>query len=112
MHRFARSAVVSLALAASHAGGADAHSAAARSCGAIRDDGDPVGIVVQHGKAPCSTARRILRTYLRSHALCSGSSCLRRRSGWTCQTAPAFQWPRLPSCSRAKREIAAYAPAD
>jgi hypothetical protein len=112
VHRFTRFAVIVLALAAGHAGVSAAHPAATRSCGAIRVDGGPVGITVQRGKVPCSTARKILKTYLRSHAPCSGSACQRKHARWTCLSAKHADWPRLASCTRGNRAIAAYAPAD
>jgi hypothetical protein len=37
---------------------------------------------------------------------------VRKHSGWTCQTAPASALPRLASCGRGKRLIAAYSTAD
>jgi hypothetical protein len=45
-------------------------------------------------------------------APCAGSSCVRTRAGRTCQTAPPAALPRLASCSRGKRRIAAYSTAD
>ncbi|MDA0161302.1 hypothetical protein OM076_13575 [Solirubrobacter ginsenosidimutans] len=101
-----------ITLAVGHAGASTAHAVAERSCGRIRDDGARVGIVVKRGKVPCSTARKILRTYFRSHAPCSGSSCLRKHAGWTCQTAPASELPRLASCVSPGKRIAAYSTAD
>jgi hypothetical protein len=112
VHRITRFAVLVLALAAGHTGTSAAHPAVTRSCGAIRDDGDPVGITVQRGKVACATARKILRTYLRSDAPCTGSVCRRKHFGWTCLSAKPADWPRLASCTRRNRLIAAYAPAD
>ena len=37
---------------------------------------------------------------------------MRKHFGWTCQTAPASALPRLASCSRGTRLIAAYSTAD
>jgi hypothetical protein len=56
VHRFTRFAALALALAAGHAGVSAAHPAAARSCGMIHDDGDPVGITVQRGPVASSHA--------------------------------------------------------
>jgi hypothetical protein len=37
---------------------------------------------------------------------------VRKHAGWTCQTAPVSALPRLASCSRGKKQIAAYSTAD
>src|SRR3954447_15675597 len=71
-----------LVLAAGHASVSAAHPAGDRSCGLITDaDGARIGIVVKRGSVPCSTARKVLRTYFKSHAPYEGSSCVRKRSG-------------------------------
>ncbi|MDA0163138.1 hypothetical protein OM076_22885 [Solirubrobacter ginsenosidimutans] len=111
MQHLTRLAVLIFALAAGQAGVSGAHPAAERSCGLIRDDGARIGIIVQRGRVPCSTARTILPTYFRSHALCGGSSCLRKHAGWTCQTALASELPRLARCVRPGKRIAAYSTA-
>jgi hypothetical protein len=101
VHRFTRFAALALALAAGHAGVSAAHPAAARACGMIHDDGDPVGITVQRGPVASSTARKVLRTYLRSHARCTGSAWGRKHAGWMCLSAKPADWPRLASCTAA-----------
>jgi hypothetical protein len=113
MRRITGTALVALALATGHAGVSTAHPAADRSCGLIKDsDGARIGIVVKRGSVPCTTARKALRMYFSSDASCEGSSCVRNHAGWTCQTAPASELPRLASCNRGKKRIAAYSTAD
>src|SRR6478735_257386 len=112
-HPIARLALCFAMLAAGHAATSAAHQPAkARVCGSFRNDGDPVGVVIERGKPTCTTAKKVLRTYLRSHAPCTGSACVRDHFGWTCASAKAPDWPRLASCTKAKARIAANAPAD
>ena len=87
--------------------------ARARVCGSFRGAGsDPVGVVIERGGPSCATAKKVLRTYLRSHAPCTGSACVRKHCGWTCARVKAPDWPRLASCNKGKSRIAAEAPAD
>jgi hypothetical protein len=59
-----------------------------RSCGLITDsDGARIGVLVLRGRPSCTTAKRVLRAYFRSHAPCGGSACVRRHFGWTCASA-------------------------
>jgi hypothetical protein len=110
MRRITRTALLIVALAA---GVSAAHPAVDRWCGPIKhSDGARIGIVVKRGGVACATASKALSTYFKSHAPCEGSSCARKHSGWTCQNAPASALPRLASCSRSKKQIAAYSPAD
>src|SRR4051794_16864475 len=98
MHqRIARTALCIVMLAAGHAGASAAHPPAkVRPCGSFRDaEGTPVGVVIQRGHPTCATAKKVLRTYFRSHAPCDGSACVRKHFGWTCATATADAWPRL-----------------
>src|SRR5690348_9403551 len=112
-HRIARLAICIAMLAAGHAGVSAAHETTrSRACGSFRDDGQPVGVVIEKGKPTCATARKVLRTYLRSHAPCSGSACVREHFGWTCASAKTADWPRLASCTKGKSVIEADAPAD
>src|SRR4051794_35084239 len=113
-HRVVRIIFVGLLLAAGHAGASAAHQPAkARACGSLRGpNGDPVGVVIERGKPTCATAKKVIRTYVRSHAPCGASACVREHFGWTCASAKAPDWPRLASCTKAKSRVAAYAPAD
>lgn len=63
------------------------------------------------GGAACTTARRVLRTYLTSTAPCSGSACVQSHLGWLCASATVDARPRLASCSRERTVIAAYSTA-
>ena len=85
---------------------------AARGCGSIHVHGAAVHVHVLRGVVPCPTARRILRGYATATTPCQGSSCLRPIGNWTCQTASYFDFPRLASCDRHTRWIAAYSTAD
>jgi len=85
---------------------------AARGCGTETGRGGPYHVQVKRGVVSCRTARMVLRRYATSHARCEGSSCLRVQRGWACQTAPGFAFPRLFSCSRGRRWVAAYSLAD
>jgi hypothetical protein len=100
-------------LAAGHVGVSAAHEPAKiHTCGSFRDDGQPIGVVIERGKPKCPTAKKVLRIYLRSHARCDGSACVRKHFGWTCASAKAPDWPRLASCEQHESTIMAYAPAD
>src|SRR3954447_13307098 len=102
-------AAVALAGAAPAAG----RPAAGRPCGLFTDrDGARIGVTVLRGSTPCSTAKRVLRQYLNSHAPCEGSACVREHGGWTCATAAAYASPRLASCTRGRARVAAYSTAD
>jgi single-strand DNA-binding protein len=80
-----------------------------RACGNVRlHDGATVHVRVLHGAATCPTARAIARRYLNSTGPCTGSSCVRPVRDWTCQTAGLHVFPRLASCVKATRWIAAY----
>jgi hypothetical protein len=85
---------------------------ASKDCGTYHGRGGPYRVVVDHGPVRCRTARRILRRYATSHAPCSGSGCYRTIKGWTCGSGNAGAYPRLFSCSRERRSIAAYSLAD
>lgn len=114
-HPVIRIALVALMLAAGHAGVSAAHPAAKpRGCGSlgIKSGGMPVVATVERGATSCATAKKVLRSYLRSKAPCSGSACVREHSGWTCASAKSADWPRVASCSKAKNVIVAYNPAD
>ena len=88
----------------------DTALAAERNCqGYIYTDTAPAGVSIRRGTTSCRTAKRILRTYLTSDAHCEGSACVRRHHGWTCASAAWIARPRLASCSRGRRLIAAYA---
>src|SRR3954453_21339199 len=113
-HSVARLALCVAMLAAGHAATSAAHQPAkAQVCGSFRDaDAGPVGVVIERGKPTCATAKKVLRTYLRSHAPCTGSACVRKHFGWTCASAKAPDWPRLASCTKGTSMIEAAAPAD
>src|SRR4051812_14028387 len=65
---------IAMQLAAGHASVSPAHEPPkVRTCGAFRHDGQPVGVVIEKGKPTCATAKKVLRTYLRSHAPCRAS---------------------------------------
>src|SRR6476469_3213454 len=100
--------------AAGHAATSAAHQPAeAHVCGSFRDaDAGPVGVVIERGRPSCATAKKVLRTYLRSHAPCTGSACVRKHFGWACSSAKAPDWPRLASCEKGKSRIAAEGAAD
>src|SRR3954469_4198224 len=84
-----------------------------RGCGTTRlNDGAAVHIRILRGPATCATARGTLRRYLHAHAPCGGSSCYRRIAGWDCQTPGYSAFPRLASCSRGNRWVAANSLAD
>jgi hypothetical protein len=86
----------------------------ARNCGGHITDaqGAPVGVTIRRGNSTCASAKRILRAYLHSTAPCEGSACRRKHHGWTCLTASPASYPRVASCSRRRRDIAAYAITD
>jgi hypothetical protein len=88
--------------------------AIAPSAHARKDYGTAAGMAVQVERGPvgCPTARGIVRSYSRSKAPCAGSSCRRSVRGWTCQSSPAFAFPRLLTCSRGSRRVVAYSRAD
>ena len=84
-----------------------------RGCGTVHlNDGASVHTRVLQGDVACWTARRTLRRYFNSTAQCAGSSCLREIGPWTCQAAGYHDFPRLASCNRPGRWIAAYSLAD
>lgn len=85
---------------------------ASRDCGTYTKRGGPYQVIVVDGPVPCEKARRILRRYATSHALCTGSGCYRTISGWTCGSGDAQAYPRLFSCARGKRTVAALSVAD
>jgi hypothetical protein len=81
-----------------------------RGCGtAFLERGARVHVRVVNGSVPCVTARRVVRSYFDADSRCAGSSCVRRIEGWTCQLAAPFRSPRLGSCLRGSRRVAAYA---
>jgi hypothetical protein len=84
---------------------------ATTNCGTFTSAGAAVYAKVTRGRTDCLTARRVLRRYLSSTAPCSGSACVRRHTGWVCATATVTAFPRLASCSRSGRVIAAYSTA-
>jgi len=87
--------------------------AAARGCGTVRlNDGASVHVRVLRGPVRCTTARSALKRYFNSTAPCARSSCLRTLGRWTCQTAGYHDFPRLATCNRKRRRIAAYSLAD
>jgi hypothetical protein len=79
-------------------------------CGSIKSHGARVYVAVERGRPGCRTARRVLSTYLNSHARCGGSACV-RHFGWTCASSYS-SFPRLASCTRRRQRIAAYSRAD
>jgi hypothetical protein len=87
-------------------------ASAVSGCGMIMSGGAHVHVRVLRGDVACRRARRVLRTYLSSKRPCSGSSCVRKHDGFTCQLAPAFAFPRLASCWHWRARIAAYSTAD
>lgn len=99
-------------LAVEIAGVPESASARARECGIRRADPGPYAIRVMRGDVSCRIAGRILARYGRSDAPCQGSACVRDHAGWTCATAAAAFAPRLWSCNRGRRSIAAYSIAD
>jgi hypothetical protein len=108
-----RCSLLALAAASSALAAFPAAAHADRRCGHVSlDDGATVHVRVLRGAATCSTARFILRRYLDSTAPCAGSSCVRRVRDCTCQTAGLHDFPRLASCTRPRRRIAAYSLAD
>src|SRR4051794_3790687 len=112
-HPIARVALCIAMLAAGQAGVSSAHQpATVGNCGSLGHDGQPVGVVIVAGKRTCATARKVLRTYVRSHAACGGSPCARKDLGWTCESATAADWPGLASCYRGKNVVGAYTAAD
>lgn len=80
-------------------------------CGSIKSHGTRVYVAVERGRPGCRTVRRVLSTYLNSHASCGGSACVRRHFGWTCASSYS-SFPRLASCTRRRQRIAAYSRAD
>jgi hypothetical protein len=108
-----RPTLLALALSAVLAVALPAAAHADRGCGTTRlNDGATVHIRILRGPASCATARDTLRRYLHSHGRCGGSSCYRRIAGWDCQSAGSGAFPRLASCSRGARRVAAYSLAD
>lgn len=85
----------------------------ARDCnGTVYSKTEPTNVRVARGSTSCSTAKRILKSYFKSTAECEGSSCVRKHSGWTCQTASADAYPRVASCVRGRAVIEAWAIVD
>src|SRR3954470_24027975 len=112
-HPIARLALCIAMLAAGHVGVSAAHEPTKlRTCESFRHDGQQIGVVIERGKPKCTTAKKVLRAYLRSNAACGGSACVRRHLGWTCESAKAPDWPQLASCDEGRSRIAAYAPAE
>src|SRR3954454_23844636 len=112
-HPMARFALCIAMLAVGHAGVSSAHAPGrARSCGSFKNHGQPIAVVVEKGRPACATAKKVLRAYLRSHAPCEGSACVRKHFGWTCASAKAPDWPRPASSTKGKSRTAADAPAD
>src|SRR4051794_14480285 len=103
----ARLALVIAMLVAGHAAASAAHQPArAYVCGSFRAaGGDAIGVEIERGSVKCATAKRVLRTYLRSHAPCTGSACVRKHFGWTCASAKAPDWPRLAGCTKGRSRI-------
>lgn len=85
---------------------------ASRDCGTYEGRGGPFRVVVVDGPVRCGKARRILRRYATSDKPCSGSGCYRTIRGWTCGSGNAGAFPRLFSCARGRRTIAAFSLAD
>ena len=100
--------LVALAAALSAAAGLPQPARAAKGCGAYTGPGGPYAVRVLKGDVSCRTAQRVLRRYATSEHPCEGSSCVRTQRRWTCQAAAYHAFPRLFSCQRAKRRVAAY----
>jgi len=69
----------------------------------------------REAEALSASARRAaaeVRRYATSTESCTGSSCVRTLGRWTCQTAAYHAFPRLFSCQRGSRRVAAYSIAD
>lgn len=86
--------------------------AAAKECGVYHSKGGPYAVRVLHRPVSCRSARRVLHGYVTSHKRRQGSGCHRRIRGWRCATGGAGAFPRLFSCQRGKRQVAAYSIAD
>jgi hypothetical protein len=112
MHRITRTAYAVLVLAAGHAGVSAAHPAADRSCGLITDsDGARIGIVVKRGSVPCGTARRP-RARTSFGRLLRWLGVRAQALRLDVATTGAGALPRLASCSRGTKGVAAYSAAD
>src|SRR4051812_22317115 len=105
-HPIARLVLWLAMLAAGHAGVSPAHELAkVWTCGGFPDPGPPVGVVIEKGTPTWATAKKAVRSHLRSHARCGGSACEHTHFGSTCASAKAPDRPRLAGCTKAKSRV-------
>jgi hypothetical protein len=112
MHKQVRFLIVLMtAIAAGMAVPPSDAAAAKKRCGISYASGAPFGVQVDRGPVSCSTARSVVRRYVRSTAPCAGSGCYRTIRGWTCGSGGAGS-PRLFACNKGRRVVGAYLIAD